>query len=67
MTAGTFHPTRSPHKNGLRIKPARGRLGETVGDMVAVTAMLDRILHHGHVLKRGPRSWRTKAAGSTSP
>ena len=27
-----------------------------------VTAMLDRLLHHGHVLKCGPRSWRTKAA-----
>jgi hypothetical protein len=24
--------------------------------------MLDRILHHGHVLKCGPRSWRTKMA-----
>jgi len=22
--------------------------------------MLDRLLHHGHVLKCGPRSWRTK-------
>jgi hypothetical protein len=26
----------------------------------AVTAMLDRLLHHGHPLKCGPRSWRTK-------
>jgi hypothetical protein len=26
----------------------------------ALTAMLDRLLHHGHVLKCGPRSWRTK-------
>jgi hypothetical protein len=26
------------------------------------SAMLDRLLHHGHVLKCGPRSWRTKAA-----
>ena len=24
--------------------------------------MLDRLLHHAHVLKRGPRSWRTKEA-----
>jgi len=23
---------------------------------------LDRLLHHGHVLKCGPRSWRKKAA-----
>jgi hypothetical protein len=31
-----------------------------LGDSSAVTAMLDRLLHHGHVLKCGPRSWRTK-------
>ena len=24
------------------------------------SAMLDRLLHHGHVLKFAPRSWRTK-------
>jgi len=34
--------------------------GKLLGDTAAVTAMLDRILHHGHVLKCGPRSWRTK-------
>jgi len=27
---------------------------------VAGTALLDRLLHHAHVLKCGPRSWRTK-------
>ena len=32
----------------------------------AVTAMLDRLLHHGHILKCGPRSWRTKT-GLPSP
>jgi len=26
--------------------------------------MLDRLLHHGHVLKCGPRSWRTKLAAT---
>jgi len=36
--------------------------GKLLGDAAAVTAMLDRILHHGHVLKCGPKSWRTKAA-----
>jgi DNA replication protein DnaC len=36
--------------------------GKLLGDVAAVTAMLDRILHHGHVLKCGPRSWRTKLA-----
>ncbi|HKZ00906.1 MAG TPA: IS21-like element helper ATPase IstB [Pyrinomonadaceae bacterium] len=34
--------------------------GKLLGDAAAVTAMLDRLLHHGHVLKCGPRSWRTK-------
>jgi DNA replication protein DnaC len=31
-----------------------------LGDTAAVTALLDRLLHHAHVLKCGPRSWRTK-------
>src|SRR6478672_7646375 len=35
--------------------------GRLLGDVAAVGAMLDRLLHHGHVLKCGPRSWRTKA------
>jgi len=34
--------------------------GKLLGDTAAVTAMLDRLLHHGHLLKCGPRSWRTK-------
>ena len=34
--------------------------GKLLGDTPAVSAMLDRLLHHGHVLKCGPRSWRTK-------
>jgi len=36
--------------------------GKLLGDVAAVSAMLDRLLHHGHVLKCGPRSWRTKAS-----
>lgn len=36
--------------------------GKLLADVAAVGAMLDRLLHHGHVLKCGPRSWRTKAA-----
>jgi DNA replication protein DnaC len=35
--------------------------GKLLGDAAAVTALLDRLLHHAHVLKCGPRSWRTKA------
>lgn len=34
--------------------------GELLGDTAAITALLDRLLHHGHVLKCGPRSWRAK-------
>jgi DNA replication protein DnaC len=33
--------------------------GRLLGDNAAVTAMLDRLLHHSHVLKCGPKSWRT--------
>jgi hypothetical protein len=29
-----------------------------------VGAMLDRLLHHGYVLKCGPKSWRTKTAAT---
>ncbi len=34
--------------------------GKLLGDTPAVAAMLDRLLHHGHVLKCGPKSWRMK-------
>lgn len=40
--------------------------GKLLGDAAAVTAMLDRLLHHGHVLKCGPRSWRTKVAANVT-
>jgi DNA replication protein DnaC len=40
--------------------------GKMLGDVAAVSAMLDRLLHHGHVLKCGPRSWRTKLATATA-
>ena len=36
--------------------------GKLLSDVAAVGSMLDRLLHHGHVLKCGPRSWRTKTA-----
>ena len=39
--------------------------GKLLGDVAAVSAMLDRLLHHGHVLKCGPRSWRTKSSSAT--
>ena len=34
--------------------------GKLLGDTAAVTALLDRVLHHAHVLKCGPKSWRMK-------
>jgi DNA replication protein DnaC len=40
--------------------------GKLLGDTAAVSSMLDRLLHHGHVLKCGPRSWRTKTAPATA-
>lgn len=39
--------------------------GKLLGDPAAVTALLDRLLHHAHVLTYGPRSWRTKLQPAT--
>ena len=39
--------------------------GKLLGDVAAVGSMLDRLLHHGHVLKCGPKSWRTKSAATS--
>jgi DNA replication protein DnaC len=41
--------------------------GKLLGDTAAVTALLDRLLHHAHVLKCGPRSWRTKVHTDLRP
>jgi hypothetical protein len=34
--------------------------GKLLGDAATVSAMLDRLLHQGHALKCGPKSWRTR-------
>lgn len=34
--------------------------GKLLGDNAAVSALLDRLLHHSHVLQCGPNSYRTK-------
>lgn len=34
--------------------------GQMLGDNAAVSALLDRLLHHAHVTTCGPRSWRTQ-------
>src|SRR5512143_1896945 len=36
--------------------------GKLLRAVAAGGSMPDRLLHHGHVLKCGPRSWRTKSA-----
>lgn len=41
--------------------------GKLLGDSAAVSAMLDRLLHHGHVIKCGPRSWRTHVSNPGDP
>lgn len=41
--------------------------GKLLSDVAAVGSMLDRLLHHGHVLKCGPRSWRTKSSIVEAP
>jgi DNA replication protein DnaC len=41
--------------------------GKLLGDTAAVAAMLDRLLHHAHVLSCGPKSWRTRLQGDRAP
>lgn len=41
--------------------------GKLLSDVAAAGSMLDRLLHHGHVLKCGPRSWRTKSSTVEAP
>ena len=60
------------HKRGSTIMTSNRPVddwGKLLGDTAAVAAMLDRLLEHGHVLKCGPRSWRTRlhASDSTPP
>jgi DNA replication protein DnaC len=40
--------------------------GKVLGDTAAVAALLDRLLHHGHILKCGPKSYRTHRAGGAA-
>jgi len=57
--------TSAPAPSSLPI--ARWRTGARCSRRCCVAAMLDRLLHHGHVLKCGPRSWRTKIGSETLP
>ena len=40
--------------------------GKLLGDTTALTAMLDRLLHHAHVLTCGPKSWHTRLQSERS-
>ena len=44
-------------------RPVVDDWGKLLGDTAAVTALLDRLLHHAHVLTCGPRSCRTRLHG----
>ena len=35
-----------------------------LGDVVVVTPLLDRLVHHGHLLKFEGKSWRLKEAAA---
>ena len=38
--------------------------GKLLGDVVVVTPLLDRLMHHAHMLKFEGKSWRLKEAAS---
>lgn len=40
--------------------------GELMGDVVIVAPLLDRLMHHGHLLKFDGKSWRLKEAAERS-
>ena len=63
LPARVRHPDRKG-KVERSVGHAQGTPLKLLGDTAAVTALLDRLLHHAHVIKAGPRSWRAqKAAG----
>jgi len=41
--------------------------GKLLGESAAVSAMLDRLFHHGHALKCGPRTWQSHVSGPGDP
>jgi DNA replication protein DnaC len=38
--------------------------GKLLGDVVVVTPLLDRLMHHGHLLKFEGKSWRLKESAA---
>ena len=64
---GGHHAALRAGVHGADVESTCRRLGQLLGDTVAVTALLDRLLHDAHVLKCGPRSWRTKVQADLRP
>jgi hypothetical protein len=60
LKAGHLRSSLRAHVHAADVKSTGRRLGKLLGDTAAVTALLDRLLRHAHVLKCGPRKWRTK-------
>ena len=52
---------------GERVLEANAKDMEAALSMGLSTAMLDRLLHHAHILKCGPRSWRSKEKTALQP
>ena len=46
------------------VKEKWGVLPELLGDVVVVTPLLDRLMHHGHPFRLGGKSWRLKETAS---
>jgi DNA replication protein DnaC len=63
-SAGDRHAPLRARQHAADLQPPVEDWGKLLADVAAVSAMLDRLLHHGHVLKCGPRSWRTKTAAA---
>ena len=57
--------TSAPARSSPRTAPVDD-WGKLLGDTATISAMLDRLLHHAHVLKCGPKSWRIKLSTTSS-
>ena len=59
-SAGNHHAPLRALQDAAHFQSPRLGLGQAARRCRRSEPMLDRLLHHGHVLKCGPRSWRTK-------
>jgi len=58
--AGDHHAPPRAGQHHADLESSGGRLGKLLGDAAAVSAILERMLHYGHVVECGPWSWRKK-------